>query len=60
MAVTVWLAHWSRQSAEEQERSYYVIFLAIISAAALVVSLLRAILTLYSLVKVGKRWVGDE
>lgn len=54
MAVTVWLAHWSRQSAKEQERSYYVIVLAVFAAAALVVSLLRAILTLYSLVKVGK------
>lgn len=60
MAVTVWLAHWSRQIAEEQERSYYVIVLAAFAAAALVVSILRAILTLYSMVKVSRGGVDDK
>ena len=55
MAVTVWLAHWSQKRPGEQERPYYVIVLAAFTAAAVVLSLLRAILAFYSMVKVKKR-----
>ena len=54
MAVTVWLAHWSQQRPEEQERPYYVIVLAAFVAAAVVLSLLRSIFAFYSTVKVKK------
>ncbi|CAM9967371.1 unnamed protein product, partial [Ectocarpus sp. 12 AP-2014] len=55
MGVTVWLARWSRQSEEEQDRSRYVIVLALLTAAAVVVSLFRAVLTFFSLVKASHR-----
>ncbi|CAM9122833.1 unnamed protein product, partial [Ectocarpus sp. 4 AP-2014] len=55
MGVTVWLARWSSQSEEEQGRSQYVIVLALLSAAAVVVSLFRAVLTFFSLVKASHR-----
>ena len=52
MAVTVWLARWSRQGAEEQDRNRNVAILVILTASALVVSLLRSVLAFFSLVKV--------
>lgn len=52
MAVTVWLARWSRQDEKEQERSFYAIVLALLALAAVAVSLLRAVLAFFSLVKV--------
>ena len=52
MGVTVWLARWSSQSEEEQNRRHYVIVLALLTVAAAVVSLLRAVLTFFSLVRV--------
>ncbi|CBN77893.1 conserved unknown protein [Ectocarpus siliculosus] len=55
MGVTVWLARWSRQSEEEQDRSRNVIVLALLTAAAVVVSLFRAVLTFFSLVKASHR-----
>ncbi|CAM9767000.1 unnamed protein product, partial [Ectocarpus sp. 12 AP-2014] len=55
MGVTVWLARWSSQSEEEQNRSRNVIVLALLSAAAVVVSLFRAVLTFFSLVKASHR-----
>ncbi|CAM9996930.1 unnamed protein product, partial [Ectocarpus fasciculatus] len=55
MGVTVWLARWSRQSKEEQDRSRYVIVLALLTVAAVVVSLFRAVLTFFSLVKASQR-----
>lgn len=54
MAVTVWLARWSRQSEQEQSRSRYVGILVLLTVSALVVSLLRSALTFTSLVKVRK------
>ncbi|CAN0142706.1 unnamed protein product [Ectocarpus sp. 6 AP-2014] len=55
MGVTVWLARWSRQSEEEQDRSRNVIVLALLSAAAVVVALSRAVLAFFSLVKASHR-----
>lgn len=55
MAVTVWLARWSRQSTEEQNRNHYVGILVILTASALAVSLLRSVLTFSSLVKVRNK-----
>lgn len=52
MGVTVWLARWSRQTEEEQEEEHYVAVLALLALAAIVVSLLRAVLTYSSLIKV--------
>lgn len=52
MAVTVWLARWSRLDKKEQERPYYVYVLALLAFAAVVLSLFRAVLAFYSLVKV--------
>ena len=54
MAVTVWLAHWSQERPEEQERPYYVIVLAAFVAAAVVLSLQRSIFAFYSMAKVKK------
>lgn len=54
MGVTVWLARWSRQSEEEQDKRRYVVVLALLAVAAVIVSLFRAILTFFSLVKVRK------
>ncbi|CAM9399555.1 unnamed protein product, partial [Ectocarpus sp. 12 AP-2014] len=55
MGVTVWLARWSRQSKKEQHRSQYVIVFALLSTAAVVVALSRAILAFFSLVKASHR-----
>ncbi|CAM9523069.1 unnamed protein product, partial [Ectocarpus sp. 13 AM-2016] len=55
MGVTVWLARWSRQSEREQDRSRNVIVLALLSAAAVVVALSRAVLAFFSLVKASHR-----
>ena len=52
MGVTVWLARWSRQTAEEQDRKRYVVTLTVLAAGAVLVSLFRAILTFSSLVRV--------
>lgn len=52
MAVTVWLARWSRQSEEEQQKTYYVVVLALFAVTAVIISLMRAILAFYCLVKV--------
>ena len=52
MGVTVWLARWSRQSEEEQNRVRYVAILVLLTASALAVSLLRSVLAFSSLVKV--------
>lgn len=52
MAVTVWLARWSRQTKEEQQRHIYVVVLALLAVAAVLMSLFRAVLTFFSLVKV--------
>eukprot|EP00752_Nemacystus_decipiens_P006704 g6027.t1 len=55
MGVTVWLARWSRQSEEEQDRKRYVIVLALLAVAAVFVSLFRAVLTFFSLVRASHR-----
>ncbi|CAM9886717.1 unnamed protein product [Scytosiphon promiscuus] len=55
MGVTVWLARWSRQSEEEQDKRRYVVVLALLAVAAVIVSLFRAILTFFSLVKASHR-----
>ena len=52
MGVTVWLARWSQQTEEEQDRGRYVVALAVLTAGAVSVSLFRAILTFFSLVRV--------
>ncbi len=52
MGVTVWLARWSRQTEEEQNRRHYVVVLAVLAAGAVLVSMFRAILTFFSLVRV--------
>ena len=54
MGVTVWLARWSQQTEEEQDRGRYVVALAVLTAGAVLVSLFRAILTFFSLVRVRK------
>lgn len=52
MSVTVWLAKWSRQSEEEQQRGRYLLVLVLLTVAAVVVSLLRALVTFINLVRV--------
>ena len=52
MAVTVWLAKWSRQSEEEQKQARYLLVLILFTVAAVVVSLLRSVITFVSLVRV--------
>lgn len=52
MAVTVWIAKWSRQSEEEQKKTRYLLVLVLLTVAAVVVSLLRAVVTFISLVRV--------
>ena len=54
MGVTVWLATWARQTEEEQDRTRYVVALVGLTAGAIFVSLFRAILTFFSLVRVSK------
>lgn len=53
MSVTIWLAKWSRESKEEQQRTRYVAVLVVLTLAATSVSLLRAVVTFASLVKVS-------
>ncbi len=53
MGVTVWLVKWSRQTEEEQGSRRYLAVVVLLTLSALVVSLLRTILTFFSLVKVG-------
>eukprot|EP00752_Nemacystus_decipiens_P006715 g6038.t1 len=55
MAVTVWLARWSRQSVEEQSRGRYVGILFLLTASSLAVSLLRSALAFSNLVKASHR-----
>ncbi|CAM9532363.1 unnamed protein product, partial [Hapterophycus canaliculatus] len=55
MGVTVWLARWSRQTEEEQDKRRYLVVLILLAVAAVIVSLLRAILTFFSLVKASHR-----
>eukprot|EP00903_Cladosiphon_okamuranus_P016201 g14950.t2 len=55
IGVTVWLARWSRQSEEDQDRRRHVVGLALLTVAAVVVSLFRAVLTFFSLVKASHR-----
>lgn len=52
IGVTVWLARWSRQTEEEQDRRRYVVVLGLLTVAAVAVSLLRAIVTFFCLVQV--------
>ena len=52
MAVTVWLAKWSRQSEEEQKQARYLLVLILFTVAAVVLSLLRSVVTFASLVRV--------
>ena len=52
MAVTVWLAKWSRQNEEEQKRARYLLVLVLLTVAAVVVSLFRALITFINLVRV--------
>lgn len=54
MSVTVWIAKWSRQSEEEQKRGRYSLVLALLTVAAFVVSLFRALVTFTSLVRVRR------
>ena len=53
MLVTIWLAEWSRQTFEEQQRTRYLTVLVLLTLAAIIVSLLRAVITFASLVTVG-------
>lgn len=53
MGVTVWIARWSDQSEEEQDRSFYIVTLAVLALAAVIISVLRAVLTFFALVKVN-------
>lgn len=52
MGVTVWLVKWSRHTEEEQGSGHHLTVLVLLTLSALVVSLLRTILTFFSLVKV--------
>lgn len=54
MCVTIWLAEWSRQTKEMQQRPRYLTVLVLFTLAAAVVSGLRAFITLSSLVNVGE------
>ena len=53
MLVTIWLAEWSRQTFDEQQRTHYLTILVLLTLAAIMVSLLRAVITFASLVTVG-------
>lgn len=53
MGVTIWLAEWSRQTKEMQQRPRYLTVLVLLTLAAAVVTELRAVITLSSLVNVG-------
>lgn len=52
LSATVWLAKWSRQSKEEQQRTSYITVLVLLTLATMVVSFFRDVVTFASLVKV--------
>lgn len=54
LAVTLWIAWWSQQSDEDQRHPYYVGVLGVLTAAALVVSIFRSLLTFYCLLTVRR------
>lgn len=53
MAVTVWIARWSQKSGEEQKRKVYVGTLIILTLGTVVVSVFRAALSFFALVRVS-------
>ncbi|CAM9207978.1 unnamed protein product, partial [Sphacelaria rigidula] len=55
MAVTVWIARWSQKSGEEQKRKVYVGTLIILTLGTVVVSVFRAALSFFALVRASHR-----
>lgn len=53
VAITVWIARWSEQGKQEQEREVYIVTLTILALGAVVVSIVRAILAFFAMVRVS-------
>lgn len=53
IGVTVWIAWWSEQSKEEQDRTFYIFTLVILVLAAIIVSGIRSVLAFFAMVKVS-------
>lgn len=52
IAVTVWIARWSEQGEQEQEREVYIVTLTILALGAVVVSIVRSVFAFFAMVRV--------
>ncbi|CAM9672778.1 unnamed protein product, partial [Sphacelaria rigidula] len=55
IAVTVWIARWSEQGEQEQEREIYIVTLTILALGAVVVSVVRSVFAFFAMVRASHR-----
>lgn len=53
IGITVWLAWWSNQNEEEQDRKFYIVTLLVLTLIAVVVSIIRSVLAFFAMIKVS-------